>query len=510
MSKRLFYVLLIALLCFQCTLMVAQNYNAIRFEKSNNIILVDIPFNMTDYFVDNEEYFILTPVLESDTESLDLLKVILLGKNKSVPEAEDSSAKPYAILNTVNRQPFVYQVDVSYQPWMDNSVLKLKKVLYSSDGTIKYELKDIINSNLGHRRTQEVVKPSLTIQQTSPETTTFSSSNFQQANLQETNNSNNFAKSRDNVVVNIRLRMTDYFVDDYESLTLTPSIQTKSEVMDLQSVILNGKWQSRTSVGENMKQPYTVQNVTNRNDITYHISIPYEPWMNNANLKLKRALYNSEGDKDYEISATLSHTLSSSIPGGVQYQPQQAEPVYATNQAVPIYTNNTSEQTNGQIHDIIFSKKKALSISDLTRNNIGLEKVYNEIDSILSNNNNARITLAITVGTCPYGVYMDNESLTKEQALTLKSYIQGKYNQYNLNIESNWISEDWAGLIKLIEEDDYFPYKQESLNIINNTGIFKGRERKLMELAGGDAYRYMKAHYFPKLWKADFKINSHQ
>lgn len=507
MSKRWFSALLIALLCLQCSFMVAQNSNAIRFEKSNNIILVDIPFNMTDYFVDNEECFILTPVIESDTESLDLLNVILLGKGKPVPETEDGSAKPYAILNTMNRQAFVYQVDVSYQPWMDASSLRLKKVLYSSDGTVKYEQKNIISSNLGHRRTQEVVKPTLTIQKTSPETRTFSSSDYQQVNQQEANSSNSFAKNGDNVLVNIRLRMTDYYVDDYESLVLTPSIQTKSEVLDLQSVILNGKWQARTSVGENLKQPYAIQNVTDRNDITYHINIPYEPWMDNANLKLKRALYNSEGNKDYEISATLSHSLASGmVEGGVQYQQQQAEPIYVSNQENTVSTNSIS----GQTHDIVFSKKKALSISDLTGNNIALEGVYNEIDSILSNNKNARITLAITVGTCPYGIYMDNENLTKEQALILKSYIQGKYNQYNLDIESNWISEDWTGLTKLIEEDDYFPYKQEVINIINNTGIFKGRERKLMELAGGDAYRYMKAHYFPKLWKADFKINSQQ
>ncbi|MDR2001788.1 MAG: hypothetical protein LBQ74_02035 [Prevotella sp.] len=50
------------------------------------------------------------------------------------------------------------------------------------------------------------------------------------------------------------------------------------------------------------------------------------------------------------------------------------------------------------------------------------------------------------------------------------------------------------------------PYQQEVLNIINNTGIFTGRELKLMQLAQGNPYRYMRDNLFPQQWRIECRV----
>lgn len=325
-SKILSALFIVLLLSLFCDKMEAQEINNVRFEKSNDVILVDIPLNTKNYFVDDNEYLVLTPRIESNNQSLDLLQVFVLGKNAKLPESNDRENRPYGIFTMMTAQQFIYQVNVSYQPWMDNASLYFEKAIYNINGSCSYKT----------------------------------------------------------------------------SNTLYDKLYTSST-------------------------PQTSQ---------------------------------------LENNTYFAHLLP----------------------------------TNSK-YDIHFSRKNALSISELTRDNIALDNISNQIDYLLKSGRST-VDMTIVVGTCVAGIYMDNEALTKQQALMLRNYFMEKYKNSNIDVDIQWISEDWDGLVKLVEQDHTFIYQQEVLNIINNTGIFTGRERDLMLLKGGDAYRYMKAHYFPKLWKA--------
>lgn len=319
--SALFTVLLLSLFCEKIE---SQNINNIRFEKNDNIILIDIPFDTQNYFVDDDEYLILTPRIESNDQSLDLLQVILLGENVKNSETNDNN-KPYGVFTMLTAQNFIYQVNAAYQPWMDNASLSLEKAIYSKNGLRNYEISKVIQDRL--------------------------------------------------------------------------------------------------------------------------------------------LIHNPKEESQVERNNNFSHLLS------------------------------TNEK-----YDIRFPKKNSLSILELTGDKISIDNISNKIDS-LHRSGNRSVHITIVAGTCIAGIYMDNEELTKRQAMILKSHFIEKHKDIHLSVDTQWISEDWDGLVKLVEQDHIFPYQQEVLNIINNTGIFTGRERKLMLLGGGGAYRYMKVHYFPKLWK---------
>jgi len=515
--KRIYLItLLIAITSFQCILK-AQIDNTNRFDTDKNTVYVDIQLRMTDFYVDDNEYLVLLPVMQSGTQTLDLLKVILYGKDLTTSDAENGPFEPYTILKMENRRNFIYQVDIPYQPWMDHSTLKLKRTLYGSDGVQKYEFVDIIKNTL----TQSVQLQNTVSQSSSKSDIPLFPALHETKN--QNNSSNGFEKQGDDVYINVRLRMTDYFVDDYESLVITPSIQSDTETQDLLKVILNGKRQTRTSISDDTERPYTVLNMNNRSDIAYQVNVPYQSWMDKSKLKLKRAIYSEDGTIGYELVSTLNNSLvqvsqiqnvqqpvftqqpTTPVQQITVIAPVQQQPVVT--QSYPAYISApVKTDVPSNVLELYFTNKGSYDINT-TNNRPVIENICNKIDSILNKNNNALIFVDITAGTCPYGIYYDNEQLTRKQASAFKAYLESRYKRSNLNIYANYISEDWPGLVKLVEQDNNMPNRYEVLNIINNSGIFTGRERMLMELAGGKPYRYMKANLFPHLWKIKCKVS---
>ncbi len=95
------------------------------------------------------------------------------------------------------------------------------------------------------------------------------------------------------------------------------------------------------------------------------------------------------------------------------------------------------------------------------------------------------------------GQWDTNEQLARKRAEEFSNWLQRRYRTGNLTVTSH--GEDWEGLTEMIRADNSMPYKYETLAIIDNYGIFGGREKQLMDLGQGVPYRYMYRYFFPKL-----------
>ena len=105
------------------------------------------------------------------------------------------------------------------------------------------------------------------------------------------------------------------------------------------------------------------------------------------------------------------------------------------------------------------------------------------------------------------GSFTANERLAKTRALGFKTYLDNEYelsSRYPIRV--SWIAEDWDMLRKLVEDSD-MRYRNEVLNLINNVDVFQGREKKLMDLAGGAPYKYMLKNFFPALRRVEITVN---
>ena len=75
-----------------------------------------------------------------------------------------------------------------------------------------------------------------------------------------------------------------------------------------------------------------------------------------------------------------------------------------------------------------------------------------------------------------------------------------------ISVEVNYIGEDWDKLRELAAASTSLPGREEVLAIIDNTDIFKGREKKLMDLQGGVPYNFMMSGIFPLLRRVEIVV----
>ena len=101
------------------------------------------------------------------------------------------------------------------------------------------------------------------------------------------------------------------------------------------------------------------------------------------------------------------------------------------------------------------------------------------------------------------GSYDTNLALSERRAEALRHYISNYTTIDGSIVEMGFQGEDWEGLYAMVQASDMFQ-KQEVLDIINSVPIFSGREKQLMDLAGGVPYRYMKSYFFPSFRKAGY------
>ncbi|MDR0421476.1 MAG: DUF3575 domain-containing protein [Proteiniphilum sp.] len=140
------------------------------------------------------------------------------------------------------------------------------------------------------------------------------------------------------------------------------------------------------------------------------------------------------------------------------------------------------------------------------RNNAAeLAKIQALIEKV-KNNPKATITgVRITSYASPEGTYATNLALSKKRTIALKSYIKSMYNIPEQLFTVSDEGEDWTTLDSLVAASGMMD-KYRILEIIRGTDIFMGREKKLMDLAGGNPYREMKSRMFPLLRRSEYEL----
>lgn len=104
----------------------------------------------------------------------------------------------------------------------------------------------------------------------------------------------------------------------------------------------------------------------------------------------------------------------------------------------------------------------------------------------------------------PEGPFGLNERLATQRMEAMSKLIHSALSGADSAVDVANISEDWAGLYKMVEHDPDVPYRDEALTIIYDGGKnwydgAEDRERKLKKLRGGKPWRYIYKHFLPDL-----------
>lgn len=320
-------------------------------------------------------------------------------------------------------------------------------------------------------------------------------------------------KDRDSVLIQIQFEL-NHLLSSNELMQITPVLSGENRLYVLPSLILAGKKQyklferniSLLSPADRVNYSQQVAAIRfvrkNPGKEFYEMALPFEKWMIGSELSFtyqacdccrKLASGDTAGNRQVSLQ---KHILSGLQPKRIKDTVQQVSvPLAVKPDTLSMtFAREFKYRKSARSLDFSFSQNQQAwdSLQDLL-NTLSAQKV--------------RITgISIKSYASPEGIYKYNEELSANRAKDFRELFQSTFGSDEQVIQETSFGEDWSGLIEELEKGS-FSYKDEAISIIRNTGIFRGRERKLMDLNAGKPYLEMKEYLFPQLRRVGIEIH---
>lgn len=140
-------------------------------------------------------------------------------------------------------------------------------------------------------------------------------------------------------------------------------------------------------------------------------------------------------------------------------------------------------------------------------NTTELARVDNILSPVATDTATYRVLGASITGyASPEDTYEHNMTLSEQRSGGMRDYLQDRYGFPVGKIAVQGKGEDWNGLREAVEQSD-MAAKEAVLTIIDSYDVFDGREKRLMDLQGGDPYTYMLHTLFPPLRRLEMQID---
>ena len=331
--------------------------------------------------------------------------------------------------------------------------------------------------------------------------------------------------------------------------------------LELPPVLVSGRrryrfdrreWALNTNGRTHRAEPYLIQLCKRRSaprPVSYHIGMPYSVWMGDAILLLRQEVKDCcdlqllgvdtismrlfTEQMIEQQTAPVRYPVSTQQPILMQ-QPvsvqqtipvQYVEPLVATPSVtypvtysvrdVELYTSMLSFLEPTVEHDKKLDEKAVFYIDyplgsdnilpDYRNNRTELQKLDSLLFPFSAGDYSSMEHIRVCGYASPDGPYIDNERLAGSRARFFASYICNACGIPRSRIETTCVAEDWEGLSALLQSEQPL-YAAAALSIIQNVGVFNGREKQLMDLRGGQPYRDMLRHFFPRLRRLEVSV----
>ncbi|MDR0541877.1 MAG: DUF3868 domain-containing protein [Dysgonamonadaceae bacterium] len=334
---------------------------------------------------------------------------------------------------------------------------------------------------------------------------TVFSQNSLQNGIQVQNMRKRYAKKELEVHFDIVLRGIEVSSDN--QLVLSPIVQTPAgKTVPLPEIIINGKRKhdlykrSQKLQGKQIRP--AVYDVSIAPGGALYRTIPYEVTlelteeMADADLYIVSDLCGCGGSKKDFFKRLIEKPF---------IEQDQMDYIPLVSFLIPPKEEVKERSAIGEAY-LSFEQGKWNIVPDLYDNPQELKKIKTSLDFIREEPTAVITGMTIKAYASPEGNFDDNLVLSKSRARALLEYVQKQSSLYSVNVFSEGYGEDWDRLTELIKADYTMPDKEQVLNIIRTVGVFDGREKQLMDLAGGRSYRYMLKNLFPLLRRSYYRI----
>lgn len=281
---------------------------------------------------------------------------------------------------------------------------------------------------------------------------------------------------------------------------LTPILETKGYTKALPAIFVYGRKRALVNGRNNStpKDAYTTirhkRNTEQR--VSYLVQVPYEKWMNRANLVMDADLC---GCRDIVEADALDPITTLNLT------PAKPKPHIAY--IIPTEETATKQRSIEGKAYLDFPVNKTEIHPNYRNNNLELAKIRATIDTVQNDKYTSITHLSIEGFASPEGSYTSNARLAQGRALSLMNYVRSFYHlpEEMTTVEST--PEDWAGFRKFIFSSDMDKKKQILEIMDDNESDFDKKEMKIRALVGPTVYKQLLTECYPALRHSDYEIS---
>ena len=320
-----------------------------------------------------------------------------------------------------------------------------------------------------------------------------------------------FTQEGDSLRIDVDFNFSNLQLSSREQLVITPVIKNSDRELDLKPLLINGKIRHKVYLRQkafgtlddiNKEGLEVIKKSTQGNQIiSYSTGVYFDEWMRNSDLYIQESSCPGCGKAISKNERLLAQnpTLETIEP----LNQENIEP--AVTFIIPEADSIKKRYKQGSAY-LKFEVGKSVINTSIADNAAELAIIHATLEELTSDKNVSIQDISIIGFASIEGTANFNKRLSEQRAKSLQTYIQQKYSLPYYLFNVSWVGEDWDGLVTLIESGN-MDKKQEVLAIINDTEILDGREKKLMQLDGGQPYRFMLNTYFPLLRRVNYVIN---
>ena len=293
-------------------------------------------------------------------------------------------------------------------------------------------------------------------------------------------------------------------LDKNDMLIITPVIVSGQNEVALEPIAVKGtlrhkvlerpfEWKGKTRLSMPAENQVVRRNGTNQT-LHYQTTFPFDEWQRQAQLVLKTEVAGcadcTEAQPDKPISGKI--LPDKFIPDyRMPYIVPEVEPVKQRSERYSAHLNYVVGR-----HDLL---------PNFENNAAELAKVDKIIQELKSDKDLTITDFTISGYASPEDTYERNMLLSQLRAESFARYMEKKYGYTRGQLKVEWFGEDWKGLRDAVEKRE-FADKEAVLRIIDDVPVHDGREKQIMELSGGNTYRWLLAELFPPLRRNDYDI----
>ena len=229
--------------------------------------------------------------------------------------------------------------------------------------------------------------------------------------------------------------------------------------------------------------------------ISYLRTIKYEPWMDNAVLKVKKLSCSCKDFKDRG-----EETLA-------MFEKEEMEPVidlYPVYLLPPADKSVKVREEKGSAY-LCFMVNKWDILPDYLNNPAELQKIHNSVN-IVKNDSNVTIRKMVIEGyASPEGSNSHNIMLSEKRTEALQRYLERTGRVKGIRLEASGKGENWDGFVKYLKSHSAVPQRDKLLSIATSKADPDQKEKR-MRAEAAEGYQYALKNAFPELRCTNYNV----